>query len=78
MELADNCPYPEGEACGSGVLSSNNPESCHGLTILYHRLKLSHLKGSREKQRQNLKKNLSCLWGIEPMNPGFSHQCSSH
>ncbi len=25
-------------------------------------LKLSHLKGSREKQKKNVEKNLSCRW----------------
>ncbi len=40
------------------------------------RLNLSHLKWSKENQRQNVKKNISCCREIEPRTPGFSRQCS--
>ncbi len=44
--------------------------------IIIIRLKLPHLKWSREMQRQSMKKNLSCRWGIKPSN--LAYKCSKH
>ena len=57
-----------------GGEGKGNPRAKPWLYYLHDieiRLTLSHLKGSRENQRKNLKKNISCRWGIKPRNPGL-------
>ncbi len=46
-----NSPNPEGKARGRGLLSIDNSESCHGLTILHHSYHFEKCERPNKKKR---------------------------